>query len=107
MKKLLSVFSLLVLMAASHAATNPPAAPVAFEDFKLVGDLSGDQGLFTLTGTARVDNSKGGTLDLLSGAVALTDAPTNPQWRIRARENGLDRKSTRLNSSHLGISYAV
>src|ERR1039458_4303368 len=88
MKKLLSVFSLLVLMAASHAATNPPAAPVAFEDFKLVGDLSGDQALFTLTGTARVDNSKGGTLDLLSGAVALTDAPTNPQWRIRARENG-------------------
>src|ERR1039457_5579941 len=88
MKKLLSVFSLLVLMAASHAATNPPAATVALDDFKLVGDLSGDQALFTLTGIARVDNSKGGILDLLSGAVALTDAPTNPQWRIRARENG-------------------
>src|SRR5258705_9944231 len=27
-----------------------------------------------------------------------------PRWR---RHAGLDRKSTRLNSSHLGISYAV
>src|ERR1017187_4994576 len=88
MKKLLSVFSLLVLMAASHAATNPPAATVALDDFKLVGDLSGDQATFTLTGIARVENSKGGTLDLLSGAVALTDAPTHPQWRIRTRQNG-------------------
>src|ERR1039458_5125586 len=89
MKKLLSIFWRQALMAAAHAATNPPVATVAFEDFKLVGDLSGDQAIFTLTGTARVDNSKGGTLDLLSGAVALTDAPTNPQWRIRGRENGL------------------
>src|SRR5947199_7400064 len=29
------------------------------------------------------------------------------QERLRERVRGIDRKSTRLNSSHLGISYAV
>src|ERR1022692_1272132 len=89
MKKLLSIFWLLALMAAAHAATNPPVATVAFEDFKLVGDLSGDQAIFTLTGTARVENSKGGTLDLLSGAVALTDLERQPGWRMRSDQGRL------------------
>src|ERR1017187_3229025 len=88
MKKLLSIFWLLALMAAAHAATNPPVATVAFEGFKLVGDLSGDQAIFTLTATARVENSKGGALDLLAGAGAVSDAPKHPQWPIRPRENG-------------------
>src|ERR1035441_9482887 len=30
-----------------------------------------------------------------------------PGWRERCRRPDTDRKSTRLNSSHLGISYAV
>src|SRR5262245_64577263 len=30
-----------------------------------------------------------------------------PDWQIICRVAGADRKSTRLNSSHLGISYAV
>src|SRR5262245_43822086 len=34
-------------------------------------------------------------------------AMNEPAARLAARVNGLDRKSTRLNSSHLGISYAV
>src|SRR5215472_18005196 len=34
--------------------------------------------------------------------------PTSPQVHFcRSRDRGRDRKSTRLNSSHLGISYAV
>jgi hypothetical protein len=87
MKKLLSLLCILVLIATARAATNPPAATVTLDDFKLVGDLSGEQALFTLTGTTRVENSRGGSLDLLSGAVALTDAPTQPQWRIRVQQN--------------------
>src|SRR5947199_8679755 len=33
--------------------------------------------------------------------------PSRPLPRDRGRRRRLDRKSTRLNSSHLGISYAV
>src|SRR5258705_6969303 len=29
------------------------------------------------------------------------------QWNLLNNQSGKDRKSTRLNSSHLGISYAV
>src|ERR1035441_1292762 len=36
--------------------------------------------------------------------VATYTLPTDIQFAVQA---GLDRKSTRLNSSHLGISYAV
>src|SRR5258705_8432421 len=34
-------------------------------------------------------------------------AQTRELGRTGVRESGIDRKSTRLNSSHLGISYAV
>src|ERR1035438_7340372 len=87
MNKCLLFLCTLALIPAAHAATNPPPATVTLDDFKLVGALSGDQAVFTLTGTARVENSKGGSLDLLSGAVALTDAPTQPQWRIRVQQS--------------------
>lgn len=87
MKKILSPLGLFLLMTAAYAATNPPAATITLTDFKLVGDLSGDQASFTLTATAQVEGARGGTLDLLSGAVALTDTPTHPQWRIRVRES--------------------
>ncbi|MGO8925673.1 MAG: hypothetical protein ACLQU3_02080 [Limisphaerales bacterium] len=86
MKKLLLLLCAVVLIPTARSATNPPAGTITLDDFKLIGDLSGDQAVFTLTGTARVDNSKGGSLDLLSGAVALTDAPTQPQWRIRVQQ---------------------
>src|ERR1017187_5062659 len=87
MKKLLLLLCAVVLIPTARSATNPPAAAITLDNFKLVGDLSGDQAVFTLTGTARVENSKGGSLDLLSGAVALTEAPTHPQWRVRVQQN--------------------
>jgi hypothetical protein len=87
MKHLLAILSVPLLIVTAQAATNPPAALVTLDNFKLVGELSGDQATFALTATARVEGSRGGTLDLLSGAVALTDAPTHPQWRIRVQEN--------------------
>src|SRR6516164_3435292 len=57
--------------AASGASPMPPA--ITFEDFKLTGDLSGDQAVFILSATARVEDSKGCSLELLSGTVALTE----------------------------------
>ena len=43
---------------------------------KLTGQLSDETAAFTLTGTARVKNPKGGSLSLLSGNVALAGVPS-------------------------------
>src|SRR5256885_10053123 len=43
---------------------------------------------------------------LVAGIAARADAPLDEMW-ITATFEDLDRKSTRLNSSHLVISYAV
>lgn len=64
--------------------SNPPPAVVTIQDFKLVGELSGDRATFTLTGTALVTDRKGGSLDLISGVVALTEVGPHKGWRLRA-----------------------
>jgi hypothetical protein len=51
-----------------------------------VCDLNGDRAAFTLTANARVENSKGGSLDLLSGTVALTEVNSNPKWRVQVEQ---------------------
>jgi hypothetical protein len=65
---------------------NPPPA-ITLEGFKLIGDLSADRAAFTLSAIARVENRKGGSLDLLSGAVALTEVGPHPKWRVRTAQN--------------------
>jgi hypothetical protein len=92
MKILFSSLVYLLLLAIAHAneplaPTNAPAPAIMLEDFKLTGDLHSDQATFTLTATARVENPKGGSLDLLSGAVALTEVSPHPKWRINAEQN--------------------
>jgi hypothetical protein len=88
-----SQFALLLLMAPMylHAAESnpppPPAPTVTLDDFKLVGELHGERAVFTLSATARVSESKGGEIELLSGPVALTDFTTHSQWHVRARQN--------------------
>ncbi len=80
--------TLVSLMAALAAqATTPTANNITLENFKLVGDLTGEQAAFTLTAIAHVENSKGGTLELLSGTVALTDINSHKQWHVRAEQN--------------------
>src|ERR1043165_22108 len=72
----------LVLMARAWeatAATNPPTPAVTLEGFKLTGHLSGGGAAFTLTATARVENSKGGSLELLSGTGALHELSAHPK----------------------------
>src|SRR5712672_4286361 len=82
------VLIILALMAKVDAfAENPAPSAITLENFKLVGDLNGEQAAFTLTATAHVENSKGGTLELLSGTVALTDVNSHKQWHVRAEQN--------------------
>ena len=68
----------------AEVPTNPPPSTVILEGFKLAGDFSGDRALFTLTAVARVDNPKGGSLELIAGNVALTEVGAHPRWQLRA-----------------------
>src|SRR5438552_384105 len=93
MRHLLCSVSVMLLISAAHAADKPsftnslPPPDVTLTDFKLIADLSGDQAAFTLTGTARVQNPKGGSLELLTGTIALTEVGPHPNWRVRAESN--------------------
>ncbi len=68
-----------------RAATNPPPA-ITLQDFKLTGDLSDDRAVFTLSAVAKVESSKGGAVELLSGAVGLTEVGAHPKWELRAEQ---------------------
>jgi hypothetical protein len=83
MKNILVVLSVLLLAAAGHAAESA----VTLTNFKLAGDFSGDGAAFILTATAHVADSRGGSLDLLSGPVALTAFEPHPREHIRAGQN--------------------
>ncbi|MGB0578858.1 MAG: hypothetical protein ACPGVU_04060 [Limisphaerales bacterium] len=59
-------------MKLSVAEANPELRIVRLEDFNLTGTIVGDTAAFKLTGTAIVRHPEGGTLNVLSGSVALT-----------------------------------
>lgn len=88
-KSILLLGCLLMSLAASCSTLPPPTTTknvpqggVMLEDFKLTGDLSGDVAVFTLTANARVDDAKGGTLELVNGAVALTGVDPRQRWKM-------------------------
>ena len=82
--KYLNIF--FVLACACVQASGEPRQPVILDDFQLVGDLSSGGAAFTLSATARVENSRGGTLAILSGPVALTEIKANPKYHVAARD---------------------
>ena len=84
MKKLTFLYAL--LLGTSVFATDNPSSRVTLENFKLVGELSNGRAQFTLSATARVENSRGGSLPLLSGPVALIEVTQNPRWHLQAEE---------------------
>src|SRR2546422_1307067 len=84
---ILSVLALLPDHTSARTSTNLPSPSVTLEGSKLVGDLSGDRATFTLTATAIVEDSKGGSLELISGNVALTEVGSHPKWRLRPDQN--------------------
>src|SRR5256885_8601327 len=64
--------------------------------------------LFPYTTLFRSSHCRGSENDRHSGEQRVGRLRTNDrEWRIHVAEAILDRKSTRLNSSHLVISYAV
>jgi hypothetical protein len=85
---IVTVLALTLLSAEGEplAQTNPPPPVVTLSDFDLVGMLTGDRATFTLTALANVETSKGGSLELLSGALALTDVGPHPKWELRAEQ---------------------
>ena len=77
MKTRLSLFCV-AFVALAGCSTNawevaaPGADGITVSDFKLVGDLNKERAAFTLSATVKVDNARGGSIDLISGPVALT-----------------------------------
>ena len=64
------------------AAADPEARNVVLSNFNLVGQLSETSASFTLNATARIKNPKGGTVELLSGGLALTEVQPQNDWRM-------------------------
>lgn len=57
------------------SAADPEMHGVVLRNFELVGDMGDNTAAFTLSATVRVGRAGGGTLDLLWGAVGLTEGP--------------------------------
>lgn len=91
MKTLLRILSASLVLLAGYAANawevGPTQDSITLHNFKLVGDLNSERAAFTLSAIVKVENSKGGSLDLLSGPVALTELGAHPRWKIRAEQN--------------------
>src|ERR1051325_7338381 len=91
MKTPLLFLGLTVLLASCQAAKPPapapPEIPVTLHHFKLTGELHDNRAAFTLSAIAKVESSKGGSLDLFAGTVALTELDPKAKWRVRAEEN--------------------
>lgn len=64
------------------ALADPEAREVVVSDFRLAGDLSDQSAAFTLSGVAKVRNPLGGTLDLLSGGLALAQTAVGEGWTL-------------------------
>ena len=62
---------------------DPEARRVGLRDFGLTGQLSDETASFTLTAIARVKHPSGGSVELLSGRVALTASSPGAEWRLR------------------------
>ncbi len=62
---------------------DPDANRVVLQNFRLEGQLSDSAAAFTLAATAHVTNPRGGSLFLLSGGVALAEAVSSPDWRVK------------------------
>ncbi len=69
------------------STTDPEDRRVVLRDFKLIGQLKDQTAAFTLTAIARVKNPKGGTLNLMSGGLALTELVANPYYKLRFDQN--------------------
>ncbi len=85
MKTKITAFFFCALL--SLAASRTAAGGIMLENFKLTGDLGGEVAAFTLTANAKVEASRGGSLELLSGPVALTGLGAPQKWKLGVDQN--------------------
>src|ERR1017187_8376018 len=99
--KIASIFCALLFLAASRAA----AGGITLQDFKLTGDLGGEVAAFTLTANAKVENAKGGALELLSGPVALTSIGARQKWQMNIDQNRFVAKFDRSGNFPIEVHF--
>lgn len=61
---------------------DPEARLASLRSSRVIGEISADGALFTLSGVVRIVNPKGGSLSILSGDVALTENATVSAGRL-------------------------
>src|ERR1017187_3941355 len=89
------IASLLGCVLLSLTAARAAAGGITLTDFKLAGDLGGEVAAFTLTANAKVEDAKGGSLELLSGPVALTGLDARRNWQLTVDQNRFSAKFDR------------
>ncbi len=67
----------------SISLADPEARRVVLRDFRLNGELADKTAAFTLRANASIKDPRGGSLELLAGAVALTGVQEQADWRVR------------------------
>ncbi|HEV2209167.1 MAG TPA: hypothetical protein VG167_10360 [Verrucomicrobiae bacterium] len=97
----------LVLLLQTAHASSPASAPVALENFHLVATLTDNHAEFALTATAIVTERHGGSLELLSGPVALTDLGPHRKWSLRADENRFVLQFERAGKFPIQLKFAA
>ena len=100
-KIIASILFALLFLAASRAA----AGGITLQDFKLTGDLGGEVAAFTLTANAKVENAKGGALELLSGPVALTSIGARQKWQMNIDQNRFVAKFDRSGNFPIEVHF--
>src|ERR1039457_6498927 len=100
-KIIASILFALLSLAASRAS----AGGITLTDFKLTGDLGGEVAAFTLTENAKVEDAKGGSLELLSGPVALTSLGARQKWQMTVDQNHFVAKFGRSGTFPIEVHF--
>ena len=97
--------SLFLCALLSLVALRAAAGGITLTDFKLNGDVGGDIAAFTLTANAKVEDAKGGTLELLSGPVALTSLGARQKWQMKIEQNRFVAKFDRSGTFPIEVHF--
>ena len=81
------------------------ADDIVLQDFNLTGDLGGEAAAFTLTGTVKVGDARGGALELISGPVALTSLDPRQKWRMTAEPNRFTARFDRAGTYPIEVHF--
>ena len=104
MKHLFTLFCFGCWLSTSFADSQ---ADITLENCHLEGNLTNAEAAFTLSATARVENTHGGTLELLSGPIALIEFNHDPKWRLRTENNRLLITFERRGSYPIRLKFAA